>query len=199
MAEALSNWVAAHFTALMWVSTAINLAAVYLTTRRIIWCWPVGFVGALLAAIVYWWSRLYSDMLLYGVYYAALQLYGWWAWLHGGAAGSPLPIRWMERRLLAMWIAGGAAATGLVGWFMATMTNAAVPVWDAGTTAFSMVAQILMTRKYIDNWVLWIPVNIVCVGLYIYRGLDVYAGLHVFYTILAVRGLVEWHRELRRG
>ena len=148
-----------------------------------------------LFAIVFYHVRLYADMALQGVY-AVLCVYGWHEWRHGGTGTGPLAVSRVPRPWLAgLGLAGAAFALGL-GLFLRDRTDAALPFWDAGTTSFSLVAQWMTTRKWIENWAAWIAVDVVYVGMYLSQRLYATAGLYAVFLVLALAGLREWGRSL---
>jgi len=168
-----------------------GVVAVWLTVRENVWCWPIGLVNVLLFIVVFYRARLYADMGLQ-VVYVALCLYGWWAWLHGGSGAGPLavgrtPPRWR-------W---GLLGAGIVAWvglafFLAGYTDAALPWWDSATTSFSLVAQYMQARKWLGNWLVWIAVDVVYVGIYIVKGLYPTAVLYAMFLLLAIAGWRAW-------
>lgn len=177
---------------------ATGVLAVWLTTRENPACWPVGLVNVLLFSVVFFRARLYADAGLQLVY-AGLCVYGFWSWLHGGEGGSRLRVARAPSRVLAALFAAGLAAGALLGLLLHRGTDASLPFWDAGTTSFSLVAQALQTRKWIENWVVWIAVDAVYVGVYVVKGLHLTAGLYAAFLVLAVVGLVRWRRSLAGG
>ena len=172
-----------------------GVVAVWLTVRQNVWCWPLGLVNVALFAVVFFRARLYADMGLQGVYFA-LCLYGWWKWLHGGAAHGPLPVGRTPRGW-SLGLAGLAAvfAVGL-GAFLSRATDAALPWLDSSLTAGSLAAQYLQARKWIENWWIWLAVDVVYVGMYVFKRLYLTAGLYAVFLGLAVAGFVEWRRAL---
>jgi nicotinamide mononucleotide transporter len=170
---------------------------VYLTVRERVWCWPVGIVNAGLYAVVFGRAKLYSDSALQ-VVYLLMSCYGWWAWLRG-ARGSELPVARAPRRVLWPLLGFAAVAALGVGSVLRHRTDAALPWLDAGTTAFSLAAQVLLTRKWIENWVIWIVVDVVYVYMYVVKGLMATAVLYTLFLVLALAGLVEWRRSLARA
>ncbi len=99
------------------------------------------------------------------------------------------------RALTALALAGVAFAAGL-GLFLHQQTDAALPYWDASTASFSLVAQWMQTRKWIENWGVWIAVDVVYVGIYVVKGLFLMAGLYAAFLVLAVAGLLAWRKSL---
>jgi nicotinamide mononucleotide transporter len=168
---------------------------VLLTIRQNVWCWPAGLVNVSLFALVFFHAHLYGSSALQLVY-VALSLYGWHQWLHGGAGDGRLAVS----RTSAAWAAGlglgGVALALALGLFLAYRTDAALPFWDAGTTAFSLVAQWMTTRKWLENWLVWIVVDVVYVGMYLSQRLHATAGLYAVFLVLAVLGFREWRRSL---
>jgi nicotinamide mononucleotide transporter len=166
--------------------------------RQNVWGWPIGMISVGLSAVVFWEARLYADAGLQLVY-VVLSVYGFWAWRHGAAGGEALRVRrGSPAALLGLFALGAAGAAGL-GLLLATRTRADLPYWDASTTAFSLVAQWMQTRKWIENWVIWIVVDVVYVGMYVKKDLLGMAGLYAVFTALAVVGLWAWAASRRRA
>jgi nicotinamide mononucleotide transporter len=177
------------------LALVFNLAYVALAIFQNVLCWPAGLVGAGLTFIVFLDARLYGAMALQCVY-MALMLYGWYEWRHGGEKGGRLSVsRTPARWRLGLGFAGALFAMAL-GLFLKVRTDAALPFWDAGTTSFSLLAQFMTTRKWIENWLVWIVVNVVYVGMLISQQLHLMAALYAAYLILAVMGLIKWQRSL---
>jgi nicotinamide mononucleotide transporter len=126
-----------------------------------------------------------------------LAFYGWYQWLYGGPQAQELPVtRATARQWVWLSAVGLAYAVG-VGYALTHYTDAAIPYWDSSTTAVSLVAQVLLTRKKIENWILWLVVDVAYVGLYWHRELYLTAGLYAVYLVLAAYGYLEWRRLLR--
>jgi nicotinamide mononucleotide transporter len=174
-----------------------GIVAVWLTTREKVWCWPVGIVSVLLFVAVFYRARLYGAMGLQ-VVYVALSAYGWYAWSKGGQGHEPLRVSRSSLTALAVGLMAGLAATAALAAWLGQRTDEAMPITDAGTTAFSLVAQWMQTRKLIENWWVWLVVDVVYVGMNLAQGLIWTAGLYAIYCGLAVAGLVEWRRSLAR-
>lgn len=168
----------------------VGLVSVGLTVRQSIWCWPTGLMMVSLYIFVFYDAKLYSDMLLQ-VAYIFMQLYGWYYWLRGQNS-QPATITTMSFRARWVWSAGAALGTGMLGYVMDQHTDAAVPYWDATTTVLSVVAQWLLGRKVLENWVLWIIVDVFSIGIYLHRDLYLTAGLYVVFLGMAVSGMLAW-------
>jgi nicotinamide mononucleotide transporter len=178
------------------VATLFGVVSVYLSARENIWSWPTALVNVLLSVPVYYAARLYSDMGLQ-VVYAALSVYGWYEWLHGGENRTELPVSRTPLRQVPLLVLSGGVAAVILGTIAARYTNASWPYLDASLTAASLVAQWMMTRKLLENWALWIAVDVVYVPLLAYKHLYEFAILYVIFLGLAVAGHVEWSRSLR--
>jgi len=172
-----------------------GIASVWLTVKENIWCWPIGIVNVLLYVVVFREQRLYVSMALQIVYFV-LNIYGWWEWRHGGEGGGALqvsrtPLRWLVGLGLA-----GAAGTALLGWVLRAQTDAAVPFWDSALGSFSIVAQWMQTKKWLESWHVWIAVDVVSVGVYLVQGLALTSVLYAVFLGLAVAGLLAWRRSM---
>jgi nicotinamide mononucleotide transporter len=177
------------------LAVVFNLAYVVLAIFQSAWCWASGLVGAVVTLLVFLQARLYAGMALQGVY-IALMVYGWYEWRHGGEGGRELvvsrtPARWGLRLGLA-----GATFALALGTFLSLRTDAALPFWDAGTTSFSLVAQFMTTRKWIESWLVWIAVDAVYVGMLVSQELHLMAALYGAYLVLAAWGFTKWRRSL---
>jgi nicotinamide mononucleotide transporter len=178
------------------IAAAFGLVSVYLSTRQNIWSWPTAIVNVALYTIVFYQGRLYGQMGLQPVY-LALSIYGWYEWLHGGAKKTELHVSRASPRLL-----GALAILNIVTWIalaaLLRRTDAALPWLDALLTTTSLVAQWMMTRKILENWLLWIAVDVIYVPMFISQHLYATALLYAAFLILASMGFVEWRRSLVR-
>ncbi len=178
-------------------ATIFGLVNVYLIVRRNIWNFPFGLVMVVLYAKIFYDYKLYSDSLLQ-LYYIVVQLYGWWYWLRGRRPDGRINVETLDKqgRLIAGVVI--VAGTAALGWGMSN-TDASVPYWDATTTVMSLVAMVLLSRRKLENWVLWIAVDVLSIGIYSYKELYLTAGLYAVFLCLASWGLVEWLRARREA
>jgi nicotinamide mononucleotide transporter len=174
------------------VSSALGI---WLMTRRALTSWPVTLLACGLYAEVFHQAKLYSDMLLQGVF-AAFCIYGWWHWYRGVREEGAVRVEALSLRGKIGGVAVGIVGSLLLGSVMARYTDAALPHMDAALTAFSLVAQWWTTRKYLENWMLWIVVDILYTGIFVYKNLYLTAGLYAFFVVLAVLGLRSWRKAL---
>jgi len=172
-----------------------GVVSVWLTTRQNIWCWPISLVNLAVYTLVFHGARLYADMALQ-VVYAALAGWGWYCWLHGGEGGAPLRVSKTPARMHVVLFSAGLLGSIALGIGLARVTDDAVPYWDAATTIFSLVATYMQTRKWFENWLVWIAVDTSLVAKYAWSGLWPTAGLFTIFVGLAILGLIEWRRSL---
>ena len=175
-------------------AAVLGVIAVWLTVKQNPWCWPIGLVMVLLYSWVFFEVKLYSDMLLQLVY-AVLQLYGWWQWTRPGGKHDTRQVSVLARQPLLIGLGVGLLASLALGAAMATWTDAAQPWLDAALTGFSLVAQLWMAQKRLQCWTLWIILDVIFVGLFLYKGLYLTAALYALFTVIAVQGLREWRRD----
>lgn len=184
------------------VAALFGAVSVYLSARQHIASWPTAIVNVTLSAVVYYGARLYSDAGLQGVY-LALSVYGWYEWKFGGADRTELPVSRTPGAQGAALGALAVAAAVAIGTLTTRYTDvlqhnrAWVPWTDATLTAASLAAQWMMTRKLLENWAVWIAVDVVYVPLLAYKHLYAFAALYTIFLGLAVAGHVEWRRSLR--
>lgn len=181
-------------SALEWLAVAISALSVWLTVIRTPWCWPIGLVGVVLYGWLFFGVRLYSDALLQGVF-AVLQLYGWWQWTRGGQRHDGRQVSSLGRHGLLLGLACGAAGALALGMVMASFTDAEQPGLDAALAAFSLVAQAWMARKYLQCWPLWLAIDVVYVGLYLVKDLNLTALLYAGFVVLAAMGWRQWRAD----
>ncbi len=180
------------------VAVVMTLVGIVLTIKEKIACWPVAIVGIVAYMIVFIRARLYADTALQPIY-VVQNIYGWWYWAHGGARGQgDAPIEVLSWRNRIAWLTGTAVVSVVVGAALARWTNAAAPYADATLSTTSLVANWLLARKILENWWLWIVVNIGYVFLFWRKHLMLSAGLYAVLLVLAIVGLLEWQRSRQR-
>ena len=156
--------------------------------------WPLAIVSSLLYFALFWNSRLYGDASLQ-VFFAVVALWGWWQWLRGTAeGGAALRVRWLAPRARWALVAALALAWPATGLFLQHYTDTDVPWWDAFPTAASVIGQWLLGRKYVENWAVWIVVNVVSVALFAYKGLWLTVLLYLVFIGMSVAGWRAWVR-----
>jgi nicotinamide mononucleotide transporter len=180
------------------VAVVMTLIGIVLTIKEKISCWPVAIVGILAYLVVFIRARLYADSALQPIYIVQ-NIYGWWYWAHGGVRGQgDAPVVTLSPRARLFWLLGTATVSVLVGAMLARWTNAAAPYADATLSTTSLVANWLLARKVLENWWLWIAVNIGYVVLFWRKHLTLSAVLYAILLGLAIAGLLEWQKSQRR-
>lgn len=189
--------IASYLTAnwLEWAGTAATLLGIWLTTRRLLVCWPVVLAADVLYLIVFYRARLFSDALLQ-VFFIGFTLYGWWHWWRGMRDEGEVRIEPLALRHLVAGVIAGAVGSFLLGMLMERL-HAALPHLDATLTSYSLVASWWQARKHIANWWLWIVVNLIYVGEYLYKDLMVTGALYALLAALAALGWRDWRRAVR--
>lgn len=174
-----------------------GLLCVWLLIRQNVWTFPIGLIYSFVSVAVFMEQRLYSDVVLSG-YYVLMNGYGWYYWLRGGVRSEQdeLPV---SRTPASSGVVLGlltVVATGLVGLFFATQTDAALPYWDSFTTCASFAAMWMTARKYLENWAVWLAVDVVAVGIYLVKDIELYALLYFVYLGMAVAGFRAWQLSM---
>lgn len=179
------------------LAALFGLANILLIVRRSVWNFPAALIMVTLTGVVLWEAKLYSDAGLQAFFFI-VNILGWVLWARNRGAAGEIMVDRLGVVGQIVWIALAMAATYGWGLFMALNTDATNPWWDASVAMLSIAAQILMTRRYINNWHWWIVVNILSIGLYWHKQLYVFTGLYVVFLGMAVWGLIEWRRAEAR-
>lgn len=203
-------WLVAHGSScaelLGFVSGAL---CVYLVTRENVWNWPLGVITAAFYIVVFARAGLYSDTGLQ-VVYLVLSLYGWWYWTHGTRrereraavrgtpSKGPVVVTHAPAREFILLTVLGVAFWLLLYAITSRIPGVTSPMLDSALASTSLVAQYMMTRKYVENWILWIAVDVLYVGLYYVRHLHLTAVLYTVYLALAILGYFQWKRSYAR-
>jgi nicotinamide mononucleotide transporter len=184
------SWLGAHYVVILGV--IFSILYLFLCIRQNILLWPLGIISALLYMVVFYQTKFYADMGLNG-YYVGISIYGWLLWKKGSDNGaSKLPVSRLKRTTALVLLVLTAIAFAGIGLILDRYTDSPVPYWDAFTTAVSFTATWMLARKILENWILWIIVDAVSMGLYLYRGLYPTLFLFAIYTTMAVIGYMKW-------
>ncbi len=172
---------------------------VYLLARASIWNYIPGIIGVAIFGFIFLEVKLYSDMLLQWVYFIPVQLVGWFWWMYGGRRGKDsLPITTMSHGTAIISILSTFGLWGLLGYFMHNYTDAAFAYTDALIVSLSIVANALLVKKYLENWIMWIMVDFLAIYVYFQKELMVTTSLYVVFLGLAIYGLVNWIIEYKK-
>lgn len=175
---------------------ALGLANVALVVRRSIWNYPFALAMVALYGWVFWQARLYSDMLLQGFFFA-VNVYGWAAWRRARRLEGRVTVRGLTIGGRAGWLAGTVIAAVVWGLAMARLTDAALPYWDGANAMASVAAQLLLAQRRIENWPIWIAVDLSSIALYLEKTLVLTAVLYGAFLAMSVWGWVDWARARR--
>ena len=180
------------------IAVALGIANVGLLVRRSIWNYPFGMAMVALYFVIFREARLYGEAGLQ-VFFFVVQGWGWWLWARAGGLARMVSVSWMgwPARIGGL---GLVAASSLgIGWAMARWTDAVLPYADAAIAGASVVAQVLLAMRRVENWALWIAIDVLSIWVYIDRALYLTAGLYVVFLGLAIAGLLAWARAAREG
>ena len=186
------------------VTTVLGLAYILLEYKASVWMWVVGFMMQALGIVLYYQKGLYADCGM-EFYYLAMTVYGYWRWVSRGTSQgddsfvqakepSPLPIRHFPKRLVLPWIFLITTVWGIIYWLLITFTNSNVPLADSFTTALSIVGIWALAHKYLEQWFIWIAVDVVTCVLYFYKDIPFKACLYGLYVVIAIMGWFKWRR-----
>lgn len=184
-------------TPLELLSFILSIATVLLNIRRTHWAWLFAIISSAMYGIVFYDARLYGDASLQLVFIIA-SAWGWREWLRGDGE-RPLVVSTLDRAGWMRALAGWALGFALLWAFLRAYTDTDVPGMDGFLTAGSLLGQLLTARKKVESWHTWIVVDVLYVGLYIYKGLHLTALLYALFVLLAVLGLRAWARAAREG
>ena len=177
------------------LSVGFNLIYILLLMKEDIRCWIFGIVGSLLGIFVMINAKLYSESILY-VFYALIGVYGWYVWATQGNEKDFLITRWSGKKI-GVTILVGAILSYLLGYFFYKNTDANNSFLDASTTSFAFIASYLQAHKVLSNWIFWIIINGITIGLYFNRSLDFYGGVSIVFFIAAILGFIDWNKKYK--
>lgn len=175
------------------IAVLLGIANILLIIGRSVWNFPVAIAMVSLYFVIFRDARLYSDAGLQ-VFFAVVNLYGWSSWHRNKVDAGEVMVRRLPAVGYGLWIAASVAAIWGWGSFMGSYTQTSYPYWDASVAMLSVAGQILMTRRFIENWHYWIIVNLISIPLYVVKELYLTAGLYGVFLVLAIAGLVEWRK-----
>lgn len=184
-------------TPLELISFVLSVITVLLNIRQTHWAWLFAILSSATYAMVFFGARLYGDMGLQGVF-IAVSIWGWYQWLRGGAQHQGLGISRLDRSGVRNSVLGWLAGFALLSLFLKYFTDTDVPFIDAFLTAGSLLGQLLLSRKKIENWHVWILVDVLYVGLYWYKQLVLTGILYAVFVVLALIGLRRWQADAAR-
>ena len=189
----MAEFISAHWLDI--TTTLLGLLYILFEYRASVWLWFVGFLMQALGIVLYYQKGLYADCGM-EFYYLSMTIYGYWKWVRGAANQQALPITRFPRKLIIPWCALMLALWGIIYWLLVTFTNSNVPMADSFTTALSIVGIWALAHKYLEQWFIWIAVDIVTCVLYFYKDIPFKGGLYALYVIIAILGYRKWKQMI---
>ncbi len=184
-------------TALEWFGTLTGFACVYLAARQHILNWPVSILSVGAYAVLFYEGKMYGDSFLQ-LYFLGTAIYGWYYWVKRKAEAQK-PISKLSAKQMTLAAGIIVVLSVLLGLFLDHYTDSNVPYADGFCTAMSFVAQFMMTRKILQNWLLWIVVDICYIPLYLYKDFYLTAVLYLLFLALATMGYVDWKKTWKQA
>ena len=193
--HALQDWWH-HQTWLEIIGVITGILCVYLAAVNNIWNWPIACISVGIYIFIFFNSHLYADMGLQ-VYFMGMNIYGWYFWSHKPESADKTPVMRITRRETIFSIIAIIVFTVFLGSVL-KYTPASYPYLDSFCTACSLIAQVFMARKVLENWLIWIFVDIIYVGVYIFKHLDLTAGMFGLYVVIALLGYLDWKKDYKK-
>ena len=172
-----------------------GLLCVWFLIRQNILTWPAGILYVLISLIVFIKAKLYADFILH-IFFLVLNIYGWYYWLTPqNDAERDVPVTNIKRSVMLVVLLFSVLGIFISGKLLTTFTDASVPYWDSTTSILSIAAMWLTAKKKIENWIIWLIVDILATGIYYYKGLYFYCILYLVYIGMAVAGYLSWRKS----
>jgi nicotinamide mononucleotide transporter len=182
-------------TPLELISFLLSVITVWLNIYQSHWGWLFAIISCATYAAVFFGARLYGDFGLQ-IVFIVVSVWGWYQWLRGGVGHTVLRVSTLDKRGWLVALIGWGLGYAVLAGFLARYTDTDVPHIDGFLTAGSLLAQLLMSRKKVENWHLWIIVDVLYVGLYAYKQLMLTAALYAIFIVMAYIGLRMWQKSL---
>lgn len=183
------------------VTTLLGLSYIVLQYKESVWLWFVGFVMQLLGVVLYYQKGLYADCAM-EFYYIGVTIYGFILWTFGKTRQTTtknvLPITHLPAKIIPKWTIFILLIWGIIYYILAYHTNSNVPFADSFTTALSVVGIWALARKYVEQWLIWIAVDIVTSILYFYKDIPFKASLYALYVVIAIFGYRKWKNKAKQ-
>jgi len=182
---------------LEWAGVFTGILCVWLAAKNNIWNWPIAVVSVLIYIFIFFESKLYADMGLQ-FYFFGMNIYGWYYWSkHRNNPEASRPIRLMSKNEMMLSMIGALLFTLILGFALHKNTDAAFPFIDSFCTACSLIAQLFLARKVLQNWLIWIFVDLLYVGVYMAKDLYATGLMYLLYVGIAAMGYADWRKIYR--
>jgi nicotinamide mononucleotide transporter len=178
------------------IGVITGLLCVYLAAKNIIWNWPFAIISVIIYIFIFFEAHLFADMGLQ-VYFLVMNIYGWYYWSRKPATEAKTPVMRIKKNEIILSVIAVMVFTFILGSVL-KYTTASFPYLDSFCTACSLVAQILLARKVLENWLIWIFVDVIYVGVYIFKDLHLTAVMYAIYVGIALLGYIDWKKDWRK-
>ncbi|WP_215225431.1 nicotinamide riboside transporter PnuC [Echinicola shivajiensis] len=189
----------AGFQQMTWlegIAVIFGVASVFFSMRENIWVYPTGIISTLIYVWICLEVKLYADMGI-NAYYFSMSIFGWYVWTHPKAGKEVLPVTWLKWNGWVFSVLLLLTSYGVLYYVLSNFTDSDVPYWDSFTTSSAFVGMYLMAKKKVENWIAWIITDLVSVPLYFYKGLILTSFQFLFFTVLAIIGLIAWIKSAK--
>jgi nicotinamide mononucleotide transporter len=177
------------------LAASVSLLGVWLTSRKKLHGWTLGFIGSVMYTAIFFVSGLYAESTLQ-IFYAFMGVYGWLKWKNE-TTESQTAVKRIPLKTILSSVLITAALSFVAGAFLDRFSDSIVPYLDASLAAAGLVITLLMAKRFVENWLAWIVVDLVSAALYFDRELHITAVVYLFFTAMAIYGFFHWKRELR--
>lgn len=190
-------WVSNHYEEIL--GTLFSLVYLYFSIKQNIWLWPLGLISSAIYVYVFFKAGIYADMALQ-VYYVVISIYGWYYWSRKKTKNTnpEVKVKYTGKRNAVFLLIITAALFIVIAFVLKNYTDSQIPFWDAFTTAASITATWMLAKKYIEHWIVWVLVDLVSSGLYVYKNLYFTVFLYLVYTVMAVVGYFQWKNTINK-
>jgi nicotinamide mononucleotide transporter len=178
------------------IGVITGLLCVYLAAKNIIWNWPFAIISVVIYIFIFFEAHLFADMGLQ-VYFLITNIYGWYYWSRKPATADKTPVMRIKKNEIILSAIAIVVFTFILGSVL-KYTTASYPYLDSFCTACSLVAQIFLARKVLENWLIWIFVDVIYVGVYIFKDLHLTAIMYAIYVAIALMGYIDWKKDWKK-
>lgn len=174
-----------------------GVLCVYFAAKNNIWSWPIGLISVAIYIVVFWEAKLYADMGLQ-FYFMITNFYGWYFWSRKSVSVPKVKVGRITKKEIQLSVVAIVVFTIVLGFLLKYGTDASFPYIDSFCTACSLVAQVFLARKVLENWLIWIFVDLIYVGVYVVKGLDLTAAMYALFIYIALIGYLDWRKEFKQ-
>ncbi len=190
-----SEWISAQ-NPLEVIGVITGILCVYLAAKNVIWNWPFAIISVAIYIFIFWKAKLYADMGLQ-FYFLAMNTYGWYFWSRKPKSEEKVSVLRITSKEIILSVIGIILFTVILGFMLKKGTDAAFPFIDSFCTACSLIGQVFLARKVLENWLIWVFVDVIYVVVYTTKNLHLTAGMYALYFVIAALGYRDWRRDYR--